>query len=525
MYDSSRSKTSKRSSQAKQFEMLKRLNKEKLQQYKDSLDKKIKELREKIESSSSLQTTLSFKQGNCGANYYSSNNDRKHKGDFSGNQSKKMLISNLKGNVSSAFSVGTLAGGDKREMFFVGNDEKKGSLNDVISSRPNNPQNNSPKSIQTIINNYDYCSIKEIQSPKKIHLNYKDFYHNVVLRSNKILYGFLDLLGSDSIKSILLINRDINNIIKNSIVNRVKSSIIDDFKLKFLKKYNVFSRVKFKIIPKKYYKNDIENIRLVLNIEATVSENNSNIIGKTLKLSYEDIDKSDKNNRGNPRINSFLLQIKPPHSPKKFWVYKEYTSFHYDDSNKAYFNDVMQFAPKDVVSLNINIFTALGLVDFENFKWLKPKFLRKKNDFFLFSFGKIIADFEGGGNTCGNFNGCEAEKLVKIWTGIETLDKCEIVVSNLNQYFSRFFKINQIYYDDIGFYIFKINLTANQPGVFYQEDQNSFGIKINIFEKGTSVKNESKKNGLIIDEVNELNINIGDELTFYISQNKDVVSV
>ena len=152
MYDSSRSKTSKRSSQAKQFEMLKRLNKEKLQQYKDSLDKKIKELREKIESSSSLQTTLSFKQGNCGANYYSSNNDRKHKGDLSGNQSKKMLISNLKGNVSSAFSVGTLAGGDKREMFFVGNDEKKGSLNDVISSRPNNPQNNSPKSIQTNIN-------------------------------------------------------------------------------------------------------------------------------------------------------------------------------------------------------------------------------------------------------------------------------------------------------------------------------------------------------------------------------------
>ena len=45
-------------------------------------------------------------------------------------------------------------------------------------------------------------------------------------------------------------------------------------------------------------------------------------------------------------------------------------------------------------------------------------------------------------------------------------------------------------------------------------------MKIHILPINSSITNEIKKNGLIYDENNELAINVGDVITFYISQNK-----
>ena len=71
----------------------------------------------------------------------------------------------------------------------------------------------------------------------------------------------------------------------------------------------------------------------------------------------------------------------------------------------------------------------------------------------------------------------------------------------------------------VGYYIFKIILKAIKTGNSNGKD-NNIGILINIFDEGKNVENEVKKNGLIFDEKNEININIGDYITFYISQNK-----
>ena len=81
------------------------------------------------------------------------------------------------------------------------------------------------------------------------------------------------------------------------------------------------------------------------------------------------------------------------------------------------------------------------------------------------------------------------------------------------------FKLKIFFFDDVGYYIFKIVLKAIKEGLTYGKD-NNIGILIKIFKEGEAIENEVKKNGLIFDEKNELSVNIGDYITFYISQNK-----
>ena len=81
------------------------------------------------------------------------------------------------------------------------------------------------------------------------------------------------------------------------------------------------------------------------------------------------------------------------------------------------------------------------------------------------------------------------------------------------------FIIKDIYYDDVGYFFFKIILKAYKVGICSGKEGN-LGVKIHILPINTNITNEIKKNGLIYDENNELAINVGDVIAFYISQNK-----
>ena len=114
---------------------------------------------------------------------------------------------------------------------------------------------------------------------------------------------------------------------------------------------------------------------------------------------------------------------------------------------------------------------------------------------------------------------CEVENMIYQWNKIELLDKGEIVKKNLNDLFSENFIIKDIYYDDVGYFFFKIILKAYKVGICSGKEGN-LGVKIHILPINTNITNEIKKNGLIYDENNELAINVGDVIAFYISQNK-----
>ena len=107
-----------------------------------------------------------------------------------------------------------------------------------------------------------------------------------------------------------------------------------------------------------------------------------------------------------------------------------------------------------------------------------------------------------------------------IWIGIEQLENNTTVINTLKELFGNTFDINEIYYEDNGYYLFKIILQAKKEGNCGGIN-NNLGINIKILNKNKHICNEIKKNGLIYDENNnDLTVNIGDIITFYISQNK-----
>jgi hypothetical protein len=62
-------------------------------------------------------------------------------------------------------------------------------------------------------------------------------------------------------------------------------------------------------------------------------------------------------------------------------------------------------------------------------------------------------------------------------------------------------------------------MKANKIGT-YIGNENNIGIKINIINENEILENEAKKNNLIFDEKNELNVRLNDLIIFYITQTK-----
>ena len=244
-------------------------------------------------------------------------------------------------------------------------------------------------------------------------------------------------------------------------------------------------------------------------IKAKISDNNTEIINKKHQILFQIL---NPKNMQNSTFTSYSFEIIPKNTPKKFWIYKEYTSFHYDDHDKAYYNDLLQFWPGNQILINIGLITEYGILDFDNFHWLNPRILPKirKSKISNIAIQSYLTNSEST---------CEVEGLVNGWLGIEQLENYNSVISTLCDLFGNYFDINEVFYEDVGYYFFKVILEAKRVGEC-NGINNNLGIKIKIHPKESIIYNEIKKNGLICDEKNELNVNLDDLITFYISQNK-----
>lgn len=130
----------------------------------------------------------------------------------------------------------------------------------------------------------------------------------------------------------------INKTIKNGIISFLKDEIKEKIIPKFLKKYCnnklfIHKECKFCLIKKQNKNNKKAYIRLILSIKAKINENGQELINKKHQILYEIL--NPKNLREST-FTSYSFELIPKDIPKRFWIYKEYTSFHYDDHDKAY---------------------------------------------------------------------------------------------------------------------------------------------------------------------------------------------
>ena len=332
---------------------------------------------------------------------------------------------------------------------------------------------------------------------------------NTVLKNtNNNFIKFLAFLDNNEILNLVKLNREMRSCIIGCLAYKVKEKILPDFTSFYCKDIIFNNDYNFMISSKVYKKNKLI-IRFILSIKPRISNVNKNIINKRFKIGFSENVKNkynylsniskennekEKKSKKEKIYTTYVFDIINKNTPKNFWVFKENTSFHYDENEKAYYNNIMQLKPNDNALINMSLISEVGVIDFNNIFWFKPKIENIKESL---------------------LNKCEVERMIHEWNKIELLSNGEIVKNNLEQLFGDNFIINEINYDDVGYFFFKVILKAYKVGICY-----NLGIKIHILPINSCITNEIKKNGLIFDENNELSINVGDKITFYISQNK-----
>lgn len=114
---------------------------------------------------------------------------------------------------------------------------------------------------------------------------------------------------------------------------------------------------------------------------------------------------------------------------------------------------------------------------------------------------------------------CEIEILKSKWTRIKgNLVDYDLILNKINFLFSPLFEVNEVWFDNIGYLVFKIYLTAIRKGVLHSSSE--LGITIEVKDEKELISNEVKKNFLLFDYKNEIQVRVKDHLVFYLSKNK-----
>lgn len=346
--------------------------------------------------------------------------------------------------------------------------------------------------------------IKEEQI--KIDFNKFKEINRINIKTNPFII-FIQMFNTKDLYNLLSINREVKSMIIDAIAFEVKTFIANKF-IDLSKE--IFSNYSFYLGIMKYIKEDEFRSELVLIVKTQIT--GKSLVKKSIVLRYSANYPCDKSQM---IMNHFVFDIK--NTKLNYWIMKEYTSFIQDTLNKAYLQQVMQFRLNDFAEFTINIITNKGLMNIRKFHWHTIKhFHTPKDNFYEYSnencFNKEIVDFN-------MIRYCELELLKGSWNDIELMEHAKVVKETIYEIFNSQFKIKKILFDDVGYYIFKIYLEANKEGELICE-KGQIGIKIKILGNEANVSNEVKKNNLIYDRKNELQLHIGDQLVFYLSKNK-----
>lgn len=237
--------------------------------------------------------------------------------------------------------------------------------------------------------------------------------------------------------------------------------------------------------------------------------------------------------------NIFRFDVYSDDIPLKYWVIREYTyvsiycliyiylflftilfKFNTDDLNKAYTQDILPFRQTDLIELNINLLTDKGML--KRLKWSQLKIVKcPQLDYLNLSqevdYTKICKNREVFDYNLSYFS--EIEILKSKWIRIKgNLVDYDLILNKINFLFNPLFEVNEVWFDDIGYLVFKIYLTAMRKGVLHSSSE--LGIAIEVKDEKELISNEVKKNFLLFDYKNEIQVRVKDHLVFYLSKNK-----
>ena len=388
---------------------------------------------------------------------------------------------------------------------------KKKSVN-VLESFDFNSVNMDQSSLgQTIPvnNNTINTTLKDTINHKneKISLDKFKSINLISLKLNPYL-KILSFLNFKDAFQLFQTNKNIRDLFLDALKLELNTSITNKFK-KITK--NLFDNYSFFIgLDKNFISKELK-IYLILKSKII----SKSLINKSLNIQYFAHFPCDDNQFVQ---NTFVLDIKQP--PIYYWAMKESTNFNQDELNKAYFMNVMQYAIGDYIEFTLNIMTQKGLMDIRKLVWNKITVFKTPNEDFMYYSNENILKREIVDFDVSRY--CEMELCKGKWNDIILLDECDIYIGELIKKFKKNFNILKILFDNVGYYIFKFYLEGAIPGVIGPDDE--IGMKLKVLNLNENKSNETKKNNLVFDRKNEIQMHIGDVIVFYISKNVEVES-
>ena len=464
-----------------------------LYEFKLNLDEKISELKKKL-NLTNLNTETD--------NYILNENNYEKFLTGKNNMKPKSLINNFN-NLSENINKNNL---ENSKNF------KKKTISMMESLDFNSVNMDQASFGQTINinNNIINATIKDsFQFKKNIKISFDKFLSIKQINSKINPYLImLSFLNTKDIYQIFLTNKKIRELFISLLKQEFTKYITDKFK-KITK--NLFDDYLFYIGLEKNHLSYELKIYLILKAKI-ISEN---LLTKSLNIQYFAHFPCDEEIYVQ---NTFLIDIKEP--PLYYWAMKESTNFNEDELNKAYFMNVMQYTIGDYAEFTLNIFTEKGLMDIRKLVWNKITVFKTPNENFLYYSNENILKREIVDFDVSRY--CEMELCKGKWNDIILMDDSDMYIGELKNKFKKNFHIMNILFDNVGYLIFKFYLEGIIPGVIGPDDE--IGMKIKVLDYNEKKSNEAKKNNLVFDRKNEIQMHIGDVLIFYISKNLEIVS-
>ena len=301
-------------------------------------------------------------------------------------------------------------------------------------------------------------------------------YNNIIelLKCSIVRTQIKDSLKIDLITNIRFINSKYNYNSSNNKKEKRNYNTVEPLYFQFIYLYNYYPKIKPKkeLITKEEYEN----------------RNKSKKLKMYDNYSFDLYPENFFINNSKNNVQTF--------------VSKELPIKEKDNNNLAYVQPILPFLINDKGIINLELYsTDNGFIDPDTIKILLKSY--KLENYISKLYDKEL----------NNFRISEYEQLCTHWKNINLYESNIIIIKYVNRLFCPFFQINNILFENIGVYIFKVSLKAVKSGEINEKKE--IGINIKIKEKNEFIENEIRKNNLLFERRDIFELRVGDELNYY----------
>ena len=343
--------------------------------------------------------------------------------------------------------------------------------------------------------------IKKINFNKFNSLTSSSFYNLF----NFIYYDYDKLINLNNFISNKL-NLTLTNLFIDTI-NKFKEKYKDQLELtEYYFKYNQFKKGKF-IFP-----------LFDLIIKAKILINNP---GNSVTFSYiYKVKNNYKNNYkdSNNDNNEFIHTIKFDLFKKNFcniWLCSEFEEYKGNLKRISYLQPILPYSKDDSIQFHINIFNVNSTLIPFSVIFTDLKIEKIKSDLKYFYENTFMLDKI----KISNFRFNEVEFSINIWKNLNNLTDKNFI-NNVLKIYENNFEIEDVRYEIVKYYVFKIKLKAIKTGIISRNKY--IGYNIEIIEKDENYINEEQGIGILNSGYNNndkiLKIRKGNILIFYINE-------